>query len=365
MMTREELTEFLESLGEQHVLSVYLSAESTAPSSRRSWLIRLKNETKDERDRLEREAPDQLRPFDLAFAHVENALEAFPGFLPEHGWVGFATPGGLLLAEALPAPSPELVAWEVGPRLAPYVRNLKLSRPVVVVLIDSRRARLLRSVHGEVEEIDTFSGRFDVHDGSDGVRKAASTTSGVRGETRADATARVVGAEIERMWKEVAHAVVELAGRDSHIVLGGPTGRMGAFRGALDDDVGARTLEIAGLHVGSSLAEVAEALHSAATDLTSKRQGAYLQDVIEDAAGGGHAALGLRAAVAQLERGAVGTLLLARDFLARESSEAETLMRLALHTGAVIEEVGGEPGARLDRKAGGVGVRLRFSVGQV
>lgn len=365
MITREALTELLESLGKPHVLSVYLSAESTDPAARSSWRVRLKNMTRDERDRLKREASDQLRPFDLALAHVENALKAFSGFLPECGWVGFATPAGLHLAEACPAPSPELLAWETGPRLAPYVRNLKLSRPVVVVLIDSRRARLLRSVNGEVEEIDTFSVQYQMHDVSEGVRKTASTTSGVRGETKTDAAARSLGAEMERMWTTVVDAVVDLAGRDSYVVFGGPTGRIGAFREALDHELRTRIVEIPGLHMDSSPAEVEGALQAAATDMTSKRQEACLEDLIQEAGGGGHAALGQKAAVAHLESGAVGTLLLARDFLAREPREAEKLVRLALHTGAVIEEVGGDPGARLDREAGGVGVGLRFSVGKV
>ena len=144
MITREALAELLESFGDRHVLSVYLAAESTDPAARRSWFIRLKNRTRDERDRLRREASGQLSSFDLAVAHVEEALSAFSGFLPDRGWVGFATPAGLHLADTLPVPPPELLAWDIGPRLTPYVRNLKLRRPVVAVLIDSRSARLFR-----------------------------------------------------------------------------------------------------------------------------------------------------------------------------------------------------------------------------
>ena len=364
MITREALAELQQSLSEQHVLSVYLSTESTDVAARRSWHLRLKNRIRDERDRLKREEPDQVRPFDLAVAHVEDALKAFSGFLPESGWVAFATPAGLHLAETRPVSPPELVAWELGPRLAPYARNLKLSRPVVIVLIDSRNARLLRSVNGEVEEIDTFSGHNEMHDVSEGMRKSASTTTGMRGETKSDAAARSLEAETERMWTKVVDAVVELAGRDAYVVFGGPTGRIGAFREALENVLHARTVEIPGLHMGSSPAEIADALQAAATGMTSKRQGVCLEDLTQEAARGGHAALGQKAALAGLESGAAGTLLLSRDFLAREPREAESLVRLALHTGAEIEEVGGDPGARLDREAGGVGVRLRFSVGE-
>ena len=361
MITRESLAGLQEGLGEQHVLSVYLSVESTDPAARKSWRLHLKNMTKDERDRLKREAPGQLRAFDLAAAHVEDALSSFAGALPERGWVGFATPAGLHLADVLPAAAPELLAWELGPRLAPYVRSLKLRRPVVAVLIDTRSARLFRSVNGEIEEIAAFSGQHGTHDVSEGMRKTASTTTGVRGQTKSDAAARSLEAEAERMWTEVIKAVVELAGRDSYVVFGGPSGRLGAFRTSLPDELHDRTIEIPSLRVDSSPAELEDALQAAATDMTARRQEAFLKDLIQEAGGSGHAALGPKAGMSHLERGAVDTLFLSRDFLAREARDAERLVRLAIHTGAGVEEVGGDPGARLDREAGGVGARLRFS----
>ena len=363
MITRKVLAELLASLGEEHVLSVYLAAQSTDPAARRSWRVRLKNRTRDERDRLKREAPDQLPSFDLAVAHVEEALSVFSGFLPDRGWVGFAIPAGLRLADTLAAPPPELLAWDVGPRLAPYVRNLKLRRPVVAVLIDSRSARLFRSVNGEIEEIDTFSGRYRVRDVSKGMRKTASTTTGVRGETKSDAVARSLGTEIERMWTEVINTVVEVAGRDSYVVFGGPAGHIGSFRASLHDELHHRSVEVPSLRVDSSPAELEEALQAAATDMTSRRQEALLEDLIQEAGGGSHAALGPTATEVHLEHGAVSTLLLSRDFLVREPLDAERLVRLAIQTGAGIEEVGGDPGARLDHEADGVGAGLRFSVG--
>jgi hypothetical protein len=157
-------------------------------------------------------------------------------------------------------------------------------------------------------------------------------------------------------------AVVELAGCDGYVVFGGPTGSVGAFRASLEKELHARTAEIPGLGVDSSRAEVEGALRGAATDLTSRRQEGLLEDLIQEAGGGGHAALGVKAAAAHLECGAADTLLLSRDFLATKARTAERLVRLAFHSGAGIEEVGGDPGDRLDREAGGVGVRLRFGV---
>jgi hypothetical protein len=365
MITRKVLAELLESLGEEHVLSVYLASEATDPAARRSWHVRLKNRTRDERDRLKQEAPDQLPSFDLAVAHVEDALSVFTGFLPERGWVGFATPAGLHLADTLPVPPPELLAWDVGPRLAPYVRNLKLRRPIVAVLIDSRSAKLFRSVNGEVEEIDTFSGHYRMNDVSKGTRKTASTTTGVRGETKSDSATRSLGAEIERMWTEVINTVVDVAGRDSYVVFGGPAGHIGSFRASLHDELHHRSVEVPTLHVDSSAAELEDALQAAATDMTSRRQEALLEGLIQKAGGGDHAALGPKATEVHLEHGAVSTLLLSRDFLVREPRDAERLVRLAIQTGSGIEEVGGDPGARLDREAGGVGAGLRFNVGEV
>ncbi len=87
--------------------------------------------------------------------------------------------------------------------------------------------------------------------------------------------------------------------------------------------------------------------------------------MIHEGGSNSHAALGPKAAMAHLERGAVSTLLLSRDFLVGEPRDAERLVRLAIHTGAMIEEVGGDPGSRLDREAVGVGTGLRFSVGKI
>jgi stalled ribosome rescue protein Dom34 len=258
-----------------------------------------------------------------------------------------------------------LLAWDVGPRLAPYVRNLKLRRPVVAVLIDSRSARLFRSVNGKVAEIDTFSGHYRMNDVSKGTRKTASTTTGVRGETKSDSATRSLGAEIERMWTRVIDAVVDLAGRDSYVVFGGPAGHIGSFRASLHDELHHRSVEVPTLHVDSSPAELEDALQAAATDMTSRRQEAFLEDLIQEAGGGNHAALGPKATEVHLDHGAVSTLLLSRDFLVREPRDAERMVRLAIQTGAGIEEVGGDPGARLDREGGGVGAGLRFSVGGV
>ena len=106
-------------------------------------------------------------------------------------------------------------------------------------------------------------------------------------------------------------------------------------------------------------------MQAAATDMTSSRQEALLEDLIQRAGGGDHATLGPKATDVHLEHGAVSTLLLSRDFLVREPHDAEHLVRLAIQTGAGIEEVGGDPGARLDREADGVGAGLRFSVGEI
>ena len=103
-------------------------------------------------------------------------------FLPHRGWVAFATADRLWYAQGLPAAMPDLVRWEPGIRVAPYVRALKQERPVMVALVDSRKARLFEHVDGEMRELDGL--RADTFVGTSptwGCARARRAASGQRG----------------------------------------------------------------------------------------------------------------------------------------------------------------------------------------
>src|SRR5690606_15327539 len=129
-------------------------------------------------------AEEERKAARAAAVRIRQALEGYDGLLPERGWVGFATVDRLVYAAPSPAPMPDLVRWEGGAHVAPYVRALKQSRPVTAVVADRRHARLLRYLHGELREEAVLWSDAALADGpATGGSKRASTHSGARGET--------------------------------------------------------------------------------------------------------------------------------------------------------------------------------------
>ena len=183
MLGRDRLLELHRSLGEEDVLSVYVDVDQHDPAERSIWRRRLEQEVNRCRHSMDADPAGQGR-FDQAWSHVQERLARFAGFIPQRGWVGFATADRLWYAEDVPVPMRDGVYWEKGMRVAPFVRALKQERPLVAVLLDSERARVFRYLRGEATELedlvaDTFLG--DLTDAD--VSKRPSRTSGVRGAT--------------------------------------------------------------------------------------------------------------------------------------------------------------------------------------
>jgi hypothetical protein len=358
VITQEQLAGLFDALGEKRVLSVYLSSDATDPADRRQWRLRFEQRAAEARRQVERDAPDQLAAFDRALTHVERALASFEGFLPGKGWMGFATREALHHAETLRGHAPEALHWGQGPRVGPYVRNLKLGRPLLAALVDAQEARLYVMRDGEVEDLASFTAPRDLDGVTEGMRKGSATTSGVRGETRRDAAARVNGVETERMLAKAAHALTNHGDAGSAIVLGGTTGAVSALRARLPGR--AQAVEVPGLHMGVSRAELKDALKGAASALNARRHNHLVDQIVETARARGRAVLGPEATATALRLGAVDTLVVSRGFLSARVDDAETLVDRAIEQGADVEELGGVPAERLDGEAGGAAARLRF-----
>src|SRR5690606_13597545 len=145
-------------------------------------------------------APEEERAAARAAAAlIDQELERYDGMLPERGWVGFATEDRLWYAAPSPAPMPDLVRWEDGAHVTPYVRAMKQSRPVTALVADRRHARIFRYLHGELREEETLWSDAALDSASAGSAKRASTHSGSRGEPRSDAARRVEEVSTERM----------------------------------------------------------------------------------------------------------------------------------------------------------------------
>jgi hypothetical protein len=360
MLSHDAVVRLNQELAGTKVLSVYLNAEETDPAARRAWRVRLDSMLRDLTGRL-KDAPDEEREAArAASALIRQELERYGGLLPGRGWLGFATPDRLRFAEPTPVPMPNVVRWEDGAHMTPYLRALKQWRPVTAAVVDSRRARIVRYLHGELNEEEVLHADSTPGGSSAGSSNRASTHSGVRGETREDAVRRSGEVSTQRMIREVAGLLSEAA-NDGHLLLmaGNPETTAGLLR-ALPEPARERAMEMPGIHAETSSAELKRAIEAAASTLSANLQRALVEEVIEATRSAGRACLGREQTERALRAGAVDTLILSRSFARAEPSAAERLVDLAFEQGASVEEISDAAAGELDRE-GGIGARLRFA----
>lgn len=362
MLTRQKLTEMFHELRDRRVLSVYVDADQRDPAQRDAWRVRLDGDVARLRRTLEKEGNGGVAAFDEAWGRIADAVmaDAADG-LAARAWVAFATPDRLWHAGAVPAHMPPMVTWQQGIHAAPYVRALKQERPVTVVLVDGRRARVFEQVGGQITELEGILADTSVGDLSDvGVRKGSARTSGMRGETGTDQARRLLEVAAERLRKEVADLVDARVGDDGLLVVGGPSEAARALVATLPRRLQGRVAERQSLHLDMTPAQVREEIRLAAGDLSEAAHLGLVAEVADAARAGGRGALGLEDATKALEEKRVDTLLLSRSFIQAHPPTADHAVGLAFGQGADVEELSGEAGARLDAEAGGIAARLRY-----
>jgi hypothetical protein len=366
MLNRDQLANLYRGLENNKVLSVYVDAVGKDPAGRRVWRRRLEHELEREQHRLRLDDPEEVDAFKAAEATILKELDGFQAFLPGKGYVAFVTSEGIRHAESLPVQVPNLVRWETGPRVAPYIRGLKQLKPMVTALVDARRSRVFRYKEGVLKEVsdlraDTFLG--DLLDPASPQR--SSHYSGTRGETATDAAQRYLGVGTERMLKEVQEKITELAGSDGFVLLGGDQEAMSVLRPHLPKAMKERVLENSSLFVEMSLPEVKAATAEAASALAKKKQEALLDQILELTYARGNGCLGGADTVRALEEGRVDILVLSRSFVGASPDFADQCVGRAFNQSAEVRVLSGTPGDRLDAEGGGVGARLRYRVEEV
>ncbi|MDP2958531.1 MAG: hypothetical protein Q8N53_19045 [Longimicrobiales bacterium] len=362
MLTREKLVELFQELRSRDVLSVYVDADQRDPAQRDAWRVHLDGEITRLRRSLEQLGEADLAGFDAAWALVAERLRSDGhSSMAKRGWVAFATPDRLWHADGVPAHMPHLVSWQRGLAAAPYVRALKQERPVTVVLVDGRRARVFEQVEGAIVEIKGIVANADLGDlGDVGMSKSSSRTSGVRGETSTDQANRLREVAAERLRKELADLIGARVGADGIVVVGGPTEASKKLLALLPRKLGDRVAEWPSLHLEMSSAEVREEVRAAAGDLRERGHQALVAAVMDAARAGGRGTLGRQDTLAALEAMSVDTLLLSRGFIQEHPGIADHAVGLAFVQGADVEEVSGAVAEVLDGEGAGIAARLRF-----
>ncbi|MFC1660076.1 hypothetical protein ACFL3S_01245 [Gemmatimonadota bacterium] len=364
MLNRDQLADLFRTLQKERILTVYVDGVGEDPARRRIWRRRLAHELEKEMHQVEGKAPGEREAFIAAKEEILRDLEGFQDSLPKKGWVGFAGPDGIRHSESVPFQVPNLARWETGPRVAPYIRGLKQLRPMVTVLVDSRRSRIFLYKEGEIEEVtdlraDTFLG--DLSDTS--APQRVSGHSGTRGEPASEAAQRFLEEGMNRMLRRVKDVCCEMVEPDGFLMLGGSQDALAMLGPMIPRALERRVWEDSSLYVEMSLAEVKEATREGASLLSKRRQGALLNQVVEQAHASGNGSLGGEETVKALREARVDILILSRAFVEGNPDFAEECVGLAFEQDAEVRVFGGAPSKRLDSMGGGVGARLRYRVG--
>lgn len=363
MLTHDELVDLYRKFRQERVLSVYLDGNATDFAERKVWKRRLDQQVSEARRAVNGRSPDEEGDFDRALKRIESALDGYESFLPDRGWVGFATPDELVYGDHVRVPMPDLVRWEGGIRVAPYVRALKQERLVLTVLVDSRRARVFEYRNGALGESKDLNAETFLGDLTDiNISKRATSRSGVRGKTGTDAAQRFLEVGSERMLKQLLELVTERVGESGILVIGGTPEAVSAAVTHLPSSVRDRVVERTSMRLEMSESEVRDELEKAASELNQAMQNHLLQSVIDLAKSGGRGALGAEEVERALREGRVDTLLLSRNYIRANQDYADHLVGAAFEQHAEVEELSNDGAERLDAEGEGVAARLRYRV---
>lgn len=357
-------TRTLASLSREHendlVLSVYIARDGSDPGARGAWRLRVDGALGAIRAELAERGSEDLGSFDRGAALIGEVLDGIGRVLPQDGWLGFATADELIHTEGLPFAPAEMVRWRQGIYIAPYLRALKSSRPIVMAVLDGWHARLYEYRDGEMTLAQELAGdRFSVDAADVHGSKRATGTTGMRGVTQTEHAQKILDEESKRLRKQVVEAIVQMAGDHGGVVLSGTPKATAAVMKDLEEKLPGRVVEVSEHSFDSTEAELAAGAAAAASELTRVRQERLLEICTRAPDRG---SLGWNRTYQALAAGAVDTLLVARPLIESNPDDAERLVRLALAQGAEVEEIGNDVGTRLWQESEGLAARLRFKL---
>ena len=359
MLDYAGLVKLEKSLRNGMVLSVYVDGELQDPAERRRWRMDLRHELDAIAKRLESASHTERESFAACRLALVDQLAGFTGAIGAAGWVGFFGVDGMYHASMLPVEVPTLAVWSAGAVVAPYLRVLKETRPVIVAIVDAKKARLFRYVGGEVTRLATLRAHTLVDEPSHmGAPSKVGFHSGTRGRAGTDAAQRERREGTAHLLGELASALTSEAGADGWIIIGGIPSVADAALQALPDELSLRAQRVE-LDVHATDAQVATCARSAASELRAALDLDRLTRVIHAAERFGPGEIETTEIERALREGRVQELYLSLRYLTDHPDDTEEVVRLAFDSRAVVEEVSGPAGARLD-EVGGLAARLRY-----
>ena len=360
MLTHIELLSLSHLLRKDLVLSVYIGGAAEDPAQQGAWRVRLDNSLKTLRWSLERSSHAERAVFDSCVTLLEERLARADRPTGAPGWAAFITTKQVHEAGPVLAEVPTTAVWTTGPCVTPYLRALKQSRPVAVVIIDASAARLYSYVAGELTPVETVHAHAatepPLHMGNP---PSVNFHGGTRGSTGRDAAQRTRTEGTNRMVDRVAHAVTAAAGQDGWIVVGGIPGAGGQLARVVERFAAGRVVRADALDVHATDAEVALAAQHGASALRDAADLRRVMEIIENAEPTGLGSLGAPATAYALDQSSVRELYLTERYVEDHLTSAEDAVRAALAQRAVVEIVSRDVARRLDDH-GGIGALLRY-----
>jgi Bacterial archaeo-eukaryotic release factor family 10 len=360
MLTHTQLVALHRSLRDERVLSVYIDGTATDPATQRSWRMQLNHGLTDLRTWLEGSSHNEREEFEKCVRVLDATLERFPVSIGAPGWAAFITKEGVRDAQQLPAPVPTLAVWSTGACLAPYMRVLKQSRPVFVVITDATKAGLYRYHVGKLTHVETIRAHHVVEPALHmGGPPRQGFHTGTRGSAGRDSAQRSLLSGRDRMLAETVARIGALAREDEWILVGGIK-RVAAH---LAQDFASvapnRVLELPSLDVHLSEAEIARAAAAGASALRDAFDARRVAEISEKAGAHGLGVIGATDTEAALGQASVRELYITHRYLEDHGADAEAAVRAALDQDASVEEVSGQAAEQLD-SLGGMAASLRF-----
>jgi hypothetical protein len=357
-----DLHDLEQRLRDESVLSVYIDGEETDPGKRRRWRIELKNRLDAIEDSLAERSHDEREAFRSARDALMKRLSDIRGLVRAPGWVGFFTAEGEAHAGPLPAAVSTLAVWERGPRLTPFVRALKEARPVILIVADSRAARLYRYAERRLEALETLEAEATIepiYHMSKPPRPGFNP--GTRGTPGTDVAQRELHDATMQMLAQTSERVAKLASNDAWIVVGGIPTVAAAALTRLPANLQERAMIADGLDVHDKKTALAEWARKCASALRDREDLTLVTEALDASASNGPGAAGKEETLRALEEGRARDVFFTRTFLERHADAASQALRAALGTSAAVEHVSGEAAERLDA-AGGIAARLRYTL---
>jgi hypothetical protein len=252
------------------------------------------------------------------------------------------------------------VAWRTGAAVTPYLRVLKETHPVIVAVVEARRARVFTYVVGKVASLMILRAHDPIEMASRMGRPSRQGFHvGTRGGTGADAMQRDLVEGTNRMLADLRVELAKRAMDGGWIVIGGIPGVATQVLNGLPSELVPRAVIVRGLDVDATHVDIAECARRGASALRARYDLNRVGRVIAEAEAFGRGEFGLVETRRALREGRAQHVYVTSQFLDEHLDDAEAMARLAFDSHAVMEHVSGEAAERL-QEVGGVAAQLRY-----